>query len=92
MNRLAHTQLARQRLRLCHAREAGRSFGEIARAYGVSKSTAWKWSRRWHEGGRQFEALYNRPNTPRRTRARTDIDGAVRELWERGLRGKRLQR
>lgn len=92
MNRLAHTQLARHRLKLCHAREAGRSFGDIAKQYGVAKSTAWKWVQRWYEGGRRFDALYNRPNAPKRNRSRKDLDPLVKELYEKGLRGRRLQR
>ncbi|WP_038070155.1 integrase core domain-containing protein [Thermus scotoductus] len=91
MNRLAHVQLARHRLKLCQAREGGRSFREVARQYGVSVSTAWKWAKRYEEGHRAFEALYNRPNAPRNPRTRRDLDEKVKELWEKGLRGARLR-
>mgnify|MGYP000106112440 CR=1 FL=1 len=91
MNRLAHVQLARHRLKMVLARQEGRSFREVAAKHGVSVSTAWKWIKRYEEE-RSFEALYNRPNAPKRGRARTDLDAKVKELWEKGLRGARLKR
>jgi transposase InsO family protein len=60
--------------------------------YGVHHSTVTKWHRRWRACGRRFEALYNRSNRPRRTRARKDLERRIRPLWERGLRGHRLLR
>ena len=94
MNRIAHRQLALQRLKWVQAKEAGLSYFWIGRRFGISPSTARLWYLRWIESGKRFDSLYNRKHGRRSTppNVRKDIEADLRALYKSGLRSRRLQK
>lgn len=93
MNRIAHKQLASQRLKWVLRKEEGYSYWEVGQMFGVSHNTVWVWHRRWLASGKRFESLYNKnqgPVLPANTR--TDIEKDLRALYRSGLRGYPLLR
>lgn len=66
---------------------------ELARCYGVSRKTAYKWIGRYHEGGP--DALADRPRTPERSPQKTppEIEKAVLRVREAHPRwgGRKIQ-
>lgn len=80
---LTAKQQVYQRLRLVKEMVAGReSITALARKYGVSRKTAYKWLARWEAGGRDVGALTERSRAPRtcpRRLASTTEAAIVRE-------------
>lgn len=83
--------MAKQRLKMVLEVEAGASCWEVGRKYGYSKSQINLWYRRWLNSGKKFSSLLNQKAGPRKPSARYDIDQPVKELFEKGFRGPRLQ-
>lgn len=94
MNRLAHLELARNRLRYCKAKQENPtlSYRKLANRFYTSPETIRKWYVRWIEADKSFEALYNYSNRPKKTRSRTDLDGIIKRLYKGGKKGNRLVR
>lgn len=94
MNRIAHRQLAHQRLKWVQAKEMGLSYYRIGKRFGISPSTARLWYLRWVKSGRKFDSLYNRKHGRRGTpaNARRDIEADLKALYSSGLRSYRLQK
>lgn len=90
-DRVAHRILAKQRLKMVLEVEAGASCWAVGKKYGYSKTQINIWYRRWLNSGKKFSALLNKKAGPRKPNARYDIDQAVKELFEKGFKGPRLQ-
>lgn len=93
MNRVAHRQLARVRLKWVQAKHAGLSYYKVGRKFHISPSTVRLWYLRWKASGYRFDSLYNsRPKRGTPANARRDIEADLRALYASGLRSYRLQK
>ena len=90
----AHTTMSLRRELVLLADQPGANVAEIARRFGVSRKTAYKWLGRYRESG--VDALADQPRTPHRSPNRTppEVEDAVLRVRDKHPRwgGRKIQR
>lgn len=90
----AHTTMSLRRELVLLADQPGANVAEIARRFGVSRKTAYKWLTRYREGG--ADALADQPRVPHRSPNRTppEVEAAVLRVRDRHPRwgGRKIRR
>lgn len=90
----AHTTMSLRRELVLLADQPGANVAEVARRFGVSRKTAYKWLGRYREGG--ADALEDRSRAPRRSPTRTppEVEASVLRVRDVHPRwgGRKIQR
>ena len=90
----AHTTMSLRRELVLLASQPDTNVAELARRFGVSRKTAYKWIDRYREGG--DDALVDRPRTPHRSPSRTPpkVEAVVLRVRDAHPRwgGRKIQR